>query len=221
MASLLPPPFERPSSIVKNFKLPMKNLALLNVVAVCVVLTGCGTTGTSTSSNSAGSMPAATQTSDVMRVGDKIDIRLSGTPDQGSYASVQIPPSGDITMDLLSGTFRAAGKTPSELAADLVAAYKSQKIYTSPVVNVIPEERFINVGGDVRSPSRVVYSPDSTLMSTINSCGGFTEYANRRSVRIIRGSQVIVVDCVKAIQTPGADPAVFPGDQIYVSRSIF
>jgi hypothetical protein len=32
---------------------------------------------------------------------------------------------------------------------------------------------------------------------------------------------VIVVDCVRAISTPGADPAVYPGDQIYVPRTMF
>ncbi len=58
-------------------------------------------------------------------------------------------------------------------------------------------------------------------MSTINACGGFDEYANRHAVRILRGQQVIEVDAVKAISTPGADPAVYPGDQIYVPRSPF
>jgi hypothetical protein len=57
-------------------------------------------------------------------------------------------------------------------------------------------------------------------MSTINTCGGFTDYANRRSVRIVRGTQVIYVDCVKAAAVPGADPPVYPGDQIYVPRTI-
>jgi protein involved in polysaccharide export with SLBB domain len=58
-------------------------------------------------------------------------------------------------------------------------------------------------------------------MSTINACGGFTEYANRRAVRIIRGKQVMEVDCVKAAGTPGADPAVYPSDQIWVPRTMF
>ena len=35
------------------------------------------------------------------------------------------------------------------------------------------------------------------------------------------GSQTIVVDCVKATVTPGADPAVYPGDSIYVPRTMF
>jgi protein involved in polysaccharide export with SLBB domain len=197
----------------------MKNVVLLGAVAVSVLLTGCGSSRTSTASDSGPSKLAPP--SDVMRVGDKIDIRLSGVPDQGYFNAVQIPPSGDVTVDLLSMPFHAAGHTPDELAGEIAAAYRSQKIYSNPIISVIPEERFINVSGDVRSPTRVVYSPDSTLMSTIISCGGFTDYANKRAVRIIRGQQILTVDCIKAIQTPGADPAVYPGDQIFIPRSIF
>ena len=158
---------------------------------------------------------------DAIRVGDKITIRLTGVPDDGFFTELQIPPSGDITVNLLTQSFHAAGMTPAELTAAITDAYKTQRIYTNPVVTVLPEERFINVSGDVRGPSRVVYSPDSTVMSTIISCGGFTEYADRRHVRIIRGSQSITVDCVSAIAAPGNDPAVLPGDQIYVPRTPF
>ncbi len=136
---------------------------------------------------------------DVMRVGDKITIRLSGVPEnEGFFNEIQIPPSGDVQVDLLTQSFHAEGKTTAELSSEIADAYRSQRIYTNPVVIVIPEERFVNVGGEVRGPSRVIYTPDATVMSTINSCGGFTEYANRRAVRVLRGQQVIQVDCGKA-----------------------
>jgi polysaccharide export outer membrane protein len=154
-------------------------------------------------------------------VGDKITVQLTGVPDGGYFNEKQIPSSGDITLPFLTQTFHAAGKTTSELTTEITDAYKNQQIYSNPVVTVLAEERYINVGGDVRSPSNVAYRPDSTLMSTINACGGFTEYANRRSVRIIRGQQTFYVDCVKAVSTSGADPAVYPGDQIYVPRTAF
>ena len=157
----------------------------------------------------------------VIRVGDKITVRLTGVPDSGFFNEIQVPASGDITVDLLTQSFHAAGRNPAEVAAEIAEAYKSQKIYTNPVVTVLLEERYINVGGDVRGPTNVVWRPDSTLMSTINSCGGFTEFANRRAVRILRGKQVIEVDCVKAVNTTGADPPVYPGDQIYVPRTMF
>ena len=159
--------------------------------------------------------------SDLIRVGDKITIRLTGVPDQGYFNEMQIPTSGDVTVPYLNQSFHAEGKTPGALGEEISDAYKSQQIYTNPVVTVLPEERYVNVGGDVRNPSRVVFTPDATVMSTINSCGGFTEYANKRAVRVLRGKQIIYVDCVKADLTPGSDPAVYPGDEIYVPRTPF
>jgi len=195
----------------------MKTFFCFSAFLSCALLTGCGGSHPS----SPGSASDGRLTNAVMRVGDKITIRLSGVPDEGFFNEIQIPASGDITVPLLSRSFHAAGRNPAELGAEISDAYKSQKIYTNPVITVLPEERYINVGGDVRSPSNIVYRPDSTLMSTINGCGGFTEFANRRAVRILRGQQVIEVDCVKAAGTPGADPAVYPGDQIYVPRTMF
>ncbi len=196
----------------------MKKLVCFSAFLACALLTGCG----GSHSPSPGPAPVPSDAaSAAMRVGDKITIQLAGVPDEGWIHEFQIPASGEITVPLLTQSFPAAGHYASDLAAEISNAYKSQKIYTNPVVTVIAEERYINVGGDVRSPSRVIYSSDSTLMSTINACGGFTEYANRRAVRIIRGQQIIEVDCVKAAGTPGADPPVYPGDQVYVPRTMF
>ena len=196
----------------------MKKFVFLNALLACLLLSGCGSDSASTHPSSPG--PAPTSNGSI-RVGDKITVQLAGVPDDGWIHEYEIPASGDITVPLLTQSFHAAGFNPSDLARQISDTYKSQKIYTNPIVTVLAEERFISVGGDVRGPSRVAYSPDSTIMSTINSVGGFDDFANKRAVRIIRGSQVIIVDCVKAAETPGADPAVYPGDQIYVPRTPF
>jgi len=185
----------------------------------CALLTGCGGGGGTTYTG--GSAGAGHVQSDAIRVGDKITVQLTGVPDGGWFNEKQVPASGDIDLPLLNQPFHAVGKTAAELGTEITNAYKSQKIYTNPVITVLHEDRFINVGGEVRGPSNVAYRADSTLMTTINACGGFTEYADRRHVRILRGSQVIVVDAVAAARTPGADPAVYPGDQITVNRTMF
>ncbi len=197
----------------------MKNTICLGALLICGLLSGCGGGG----AHSPSGFPAATAspTSDVIRAGDKVTVRLSGVPDEGYFNEVQIPASGDITVPLLTQSFHAVGLTPQELGSAIADAYKGQKIYSNPVVTVLPEDRYVNVGGDVRSPTRVVFAADLTVMSAINSCGGFTEYADKRRVRVLRGQQVIQVDCVAAAQSPGADPQVLPGDQIYVPRTMF
>jgi protein involved in polysaccharide export with SLBB domain len=191
-------------------------------VFICVLLIGCGGGGASPVPSTPGPVSEGNGFSnDVIRIGDKITIQLSGVPDGGFYVEKQIPPSGDINLPLLTQTFHAAGATTSQLAQEITDAYKAQKIYTNPVVSVLAEERYITIGGDVRSPSNVPYRSDLTLIGAINTCGGFTEFANRRSVRVIRGKDVFYVDCIKAATIPGADPAVYAGDQIYVPRTPF
>lgn len=196
----------------------MKGFHAIFVFLLCALLTGCGGSSAPTPS-----LPPAAQvnTPDVMRVGDKIDIRLSGVPDGEYVIQVLIPSSGTINVPLLTRSFQAAGRTTADLAAEIAAAYKTDKIYSNPNISVIPEDRYVNIGGDVRSPSRVIYTPDMTLLTAINACGGFDEYADRKHVRITRGQQIIVIDAVQATRVPGTDPALYPGDQIYVPRTPF
>ncbi len=198
----------------------MKILPAFLTLLTCCFLVGC--MGDNTAHSTLPPAPLSQGApKDVIREGDKITIRLTGVPDGEYVIEVQVPSSGGITVPLLTRTFQAIGKTPGDLANEISSAYKADKIYTNPHVTILAEQRYVNVGGDVRGPSRVAYTSDLTLLSAINSCGGFTEYANRRQVRIIRGQQVFYVNCVTAQGNPGADPAVYPGDQIYVPRTPF
>jgi len=156
-----------------------------------------------------------------MRVGDKVTVRLTGVPQDDYVIEVEIPASGEISVPLLTHSFHVAGRNCADVAAEIALAYQTDKIFTNPNVTIIPEDRYVNVGGDVRSPSRVIYTPDMTLLTAINSCGGFDEYANRRVVRITRGQQIFTVDAVHATQVPGSDPPLYPGDQVYVPRTAF
>jgi polysaccharide export outer membrane protein len=200
-------------------------LRLCFLLSAVTLLSGCGMLGSSSTPPpaSTSALPvAALPTDDVIRSGDKVTVRLSGVPgDEGYIIEMQIPQSGAISVPLLTRSFQAVGRTPADVAAEISQAYRSGQIYTNPNVTVIPEERYVNVGGDVRTPQRVLYTPDLSLLSAINACGGFTEYANRKTVRILRGQQVIQVDAVAAAKTAGADPALFAGDQIYVPRTVF
>ena len=194
-------------------------LSLLGVVLGSFLLSGClGAGGGATSAPASASLTPA----DAMRVGDKVTITLAGVPSGEEYVhEFQIPDSGDITVPDLTQSFHAVGILPGELANRIAQAYRDSKIYTNPNVTVIPEDRFVNVSGDVRSPLRVVYTPDLTLLGVISAAGGFDEYADKHHVRVVRGAQLMVIDAQKATNTPGSDIPVYPGDQITVPRTIF
>ena len=60
-----------------------------------------------------------------------------------------------------------------------------------------------------------------TLLKAINTAGGFTEYANRNKVDLLRGDKKKTFDCEELRQHPVKDIPVQPGDSVYVPRSIF
>ena len=205
-----------PSWITGNFK-AVKASLLPGLFLGCLLLSGCGGSNSAPAPNASASIP-----SDAMRVGDKITLRLTGVPTEEGYINeIQIPESGDITVPNLTRSFHASGVRPGQLADEITTAYKQGQIYTNPNVTVIPEERYVNVGGDVRTPARVLYTPDLTLLGAVNSCGGFDDYADKHHVRILRGTQIITIDAARATHTAGLDPLVYPGDQITVPRTIF
>jgi polysaccharide export outer membrane protein len=195
----------------------VKTLPLLGFVLGALLLSGCG------GSNNAPAAPnAAVVPSDAIRAGDKITITLAGVPQGSEYVhEYQVSDTGDIAVPDISQPFHAVGMRSGELADRITEAYKANKLYTNPNVTVIPEERYVNVGGDVRNPMRVIYTPDLTVIGAINAAGGFDEYADKHHVRIVRGTQVITLDGARAQRIAGLDPIVFPGDQITVPRTIF
>ena len=143
----------------------MKKIISAGLLSFCVLLTGCN--GGNNPSTSGSQAPLPTQLNapvDVIRTGDKITIRLTGVPDGEYIIEVQVPASGDITVPLWTRSLHAVGRNSSELAAEISAAYKSDKIYTNPNVTVISAERYVNVSGDVRGPQRVLWTPDMTLV---------------------------------------------------------
>jgi len=200
----------------------MNKIPLLLFLVLCTFLAGCNPSGLSGGGPGA-PLPAPTGPSpvDVIRPGDKITVRLTGVPSDEYVIEVQVPASGDITVPLLTRSFHASGRNSSELANEISQAYKTDKIFTNPNVTIISEERFVNVSGDVRGPSRVPYTPDMTLLTAITSCGGFDEYADRKKVLITRGDQKFTVNALQAISTPNADPKLYPGDHVFVPRTIW
>jgi protein involved in polysaccharide export with SLBB domain len=158
---------------------------------------------------------------DIIRTGDTLVLRVSGVPEgEGGVYEEPVSEDGAISMPLV-GSFRAAGKSTSALKAEIEAAYRDKKIYATPSVTIVQQARFVNVIGEVRSPQRVPYTSDLTMLKVISACGGFTDYANRGSVKILRGPKVITFNATQALENPSKDLPLQAGDQIQVPRTIF
>ena len=50
--------------------------------------------------------------------------------------------------------------------------------------------RSVTVGGGVKAPQRLPWSPDLTLKTAIDLCGGLDDFSNGKNVRLIRGGKV-------------------------------
>jgi polysaccharide export outer membrane protein len=186
--------------------------------------------GLSTSKSVTDSMvtPAATtvgtniDTSDLLRGGDTLIIRLTGVPtqDQGIF-EVKIDESGKISMPHI-GSLIAANNTTVELKKLIESTYLKEEIFTNPNVTVdLKEQRFVDVTGEVRMPQRVPYTKDLTALGAVAACGGFTDFANRRRVRLTQGGQTQEFNAKEIQADQGRDIRLKPNDKIQVDRSIF
>ena len=160
-----------------------------------------------------------------IRSGDSLEIRLGGVPlDEINQVTgiYTVDTEGFVNLPGI-GKVQASGLSQSKLQSNIEAAFKAQGVYTNPTITVsVPAgARFVNVGGEVRLPQRIPFTPDLTLLSAITAAGGFTEFAAQTRVRIYRGSRFSVVNIRKIRNDPGLDIPLQPGDTVEIFRSFF
>jgi polysaccharide biosynthesis/export protein len=100
--------------------------------------------------------------------------------------TVPVRPDGKISLPLVNDVV-AAGLTPMELRDQLtkkIAAY----VQNPDVSVVVREIRSLKVSviGQVRSPGRYEVKGPSTVLDALALAGGFTEFAARRKITILR-----------------------------------
>jgi len=160
--------------------------------------------------------------SDVIRIGDPITIQFSGPQTPPAPIAERLKADGMIQLQFLKDPIKADGKTRSQLEEDIHRLYVPS-IYTRLTVKVGVEGRVFTVAGQVRQPRQIQYSGDMTVLRAIAAAGDFTDFADRKDVRIIRSNgQRIRVDCIEAARDPSSkDIPIYPGDYIEVPRRLF
>lgn len=177
-------------------------------------------------------LPAAglrAQNSEIpLRPGDRISITIGGVLSEEVPQISKVYTVSDAgTISLLHiNEVRAAGLKPSALQRSIENAYKSQEIYTNPVVTVSIDAmndqtaRQVYVSG-VNQPGPKAYKPGLTAMQAIMAGGGPTPYARLSKTRIVRTNndgtrQTIPVDLGKYSSNPSVDVPLQPEDQVIV-----
>ncbi len=191
--------------------------------ASLLVLAACGgTTGGGAPSGTPMVNPSSYELSDVFRIGDFLSVKLRGVPaeDQQDF-DLRVDESGNISLPHI-GSLRVAGLTTVQVKDKIEAMYRMGRIYSSPVLTVTSlQARFVSVQGEVRAPQRIAHGKDLTALGAIATCGGFTDFANRRRVKILRGNNVIEFNALEILNDPSRDIPLLPDDQVQVGRSIF
>lgn len=134
--------------------------------------------------------------------------------------TVVIRPDGKISLPLL-GEINASGKTAVSLQGEI--AVQLRQFVNDPHVNVMIKEinsPVISVLGQVRKPDRYHIRQRVTALDAIAMAGGFTEFAKRDKVTIIRNSGTeklrIQIDLKKVVSGNGEVYYLQPLDTIYV-----
>jgi protein involved in polysaccharide export with SLBB domain len=177
-----------------------------------------GVTATAGAGVANSSIPEA----EVFRVGDSMTVTFLDTPTAIQPLQIKIKEDGTITL-ILNQTFKAEGKIRGDLEKEIRARYVPD-YYKELTVTVAPDvnTRWFYVDGEVKQPSRQIYTSRTTLLKAIASTGGFTDFANKKKVRLTRvDGRTQTVNCVKALDNPSLDPEVYQGDKIHVPRRLW
>lgn len=130
--------------------------------------------------------PKTTLTPSDYRIGVEDVLEISVRNNTELDKSVPVRPDGKISLPLVND-ITAAGLAPMELRDALtekLAAY-----IQNPVVSVVVREIHslkVSVIGNVRTPGRYDLKGASTVLDAVAMAAGFTEFAARRKITILR-----------------------------------
>ena len=152
--------------------------------------------------------------------GDVIEVFVYKEPDLS--ATVPVRPDGKISLPLI-GELPVNGKTAIALQKEVTE--KLGQYVANPQVNVIVKEvnsAQVSVLGEVKTPGIYKIKDRATVLDAVALAGGFTEYAKRNKVKLIRvtpgGEQKTITINVED-QIKGKKSSLFyvlPYDKIYV-----
>ena len=207
-----------------------KHLATAAGISACLVLASCA--GSRSSNLPIGEAayrlippedPTAPQKSYVIAPNDLLDLQVFQEADL-SNDKLQVDDSGRIQMPLI-GEVPAAGRTPSELAADIAARLRERYIVNPQVVVSVVKvaTHYVTVEGQVTKPGVYEITRDYTLLSAVARAESPNKTAKLDEIlvfRVVAGQRLAArfdLDDIRAGRAP--DPRIINGDVVVVGYS--
>jgi polysaccharide export outer membrane protein len=160
----------------------------------------------------------AANTNYIIGESDSLEVSIWG--EQALSRQVTVRQDGLISLPLI-GEVKANGKTPVELQGVIEQALS--KFIKDPKCVVIvmePRSKRIYVDGQVINPGQFILDKDIYFSQIISLAGGFTEWADKGSITILRteGDKRLPIkaDYNRIIKGKNPDIKLMPGDTIIV-----
>jgi polysaccharide export outer membrane protein len=151
--------------------------------------------------------------------GDKVKISLTGIPQPEEIENV-VNDFGFVTLPLV-GSIQIEGLTTAKAEQRIRQTYIDKQFYKSIDVIVVAQEGEFFVRGEIKKEGVFPVSGDVTLMQGIIMAGGYTDYAKKTGIKLIRGRKTTVYDAEKIEKREIQDPLIRTGDIIVVPRRVF
>jgi polysaccharide export outer membrane protein len=195
----------------------------IQALAMTLLLTGCASTTPSQGSFDYSKEPDPRQSEYVIGPADSLSITVWKNPDLSR--DVIVRPDGTITLPLL-GDIRAAGKTPSQLKAEIAKQVgkfvRDEGAAVTVAVNAVNSYSF-TVTGKVERPGVFTSTRYMTVLDAIQLAGGPSRFASPEGTQIIRrdsarGTRVIPINypALVAGTDTRANIVLLSGDQVMV-----
>ena len=162
----------------------MSRLRLLSLAAI--LLAGCSSTPSTPVTVATADRPASSTY--LIGPGDHLQVFVYQSPTL-SVGDLPVRPDGRLSLPLVPDLV-AAGKTPTQLAADIASRLK--EYVKDPNVSVIVRsfvgtfDRQIRVIGEATEPMALSYSDRMTVLDVMIAAKGLTRFASGNSAIIVR-----------------------------------
>lgn len=163
-------------------------------------------------------------------LGDQVSFRI--VEDREDPKKLFITDSGELEIPLI-GRVQAEGKTCSQLAGEIKALLEGKYYFKATVVVSVDVKNKtrgkIYLAGRIRAPGYLEIPTDEvfTVSKAILRAGGFSEFADKRHVKVTRNNgarasqsdaDVVTVDIAEVLEKgqSGKDFELHPDDRVYV-----
>jgi protein involved in polysaccharide export with SLBB domain len=163
----------------------------------------------------------------IIKQGDSITITVWERPSLSG--TIKVDPNGYVNLPMPIGSILIAGMTSSKVTQVLTDKIKEYVLNPTVFVSILPSEGFtVHVLGEIRMPDFLRITEGTTLQETISRSGGFTEFSDKKHIKIIREEKdsdgkksiELTIDFERFTEYSdfSANPVLYSGDTVFIPR---